>query len=205
MKPMTATSRTCRQPRRSPRGRAGFTLLETVLASTLFVGIGYVLVMSTRASEQSHKTVSQNVASNNNVREVSQGLRDELRSARLSTITLNQPSGGNATLRFQTAIAGVGGVVEWGVFDRRISPDEANCSQPGWFIQYAVEQGGVTPNELVRRVIDDTGATRLMHVMARDVVDFTVDNSGDVWGVHWETLGSEGKREDEFDVLIRNS
>lgn len=201
--------RTNTSKRASSRGpsskRAGFTLIETILASTLFVGIGYVLIMSTKASEQSHKTVSRNVASNDNVRAVSKALRDELRAARLSTITLDQPAAGNATIRFQTAIAGAGGASAWGVFDRRLAIDEDNCSREGWFIQYAVEQNGVTPNELVRRVIDGTGATQLMHVMARNVVDFTIDNSGDVWGVHWETLGSEGKREDEFDVLIRNS
>lgn len=176
-----------------------------MLASTLFVGIGYVLVLSTRAGGQSHETVTQNVASNDSVRELSARLRDELRSARLSTITLNQPTAGNATLRFQTALESAGGAAAWGVFDRRISVNEADCRRPGWSIQYAVEQTGLSPNQLVRRVLDETGATRLMHVMAEDVVDFRVDSSGDVWCVRWQTLGSEGKREDEFDVLIRNT
>ena len=189
---------------RPARNRSGFTLIETVLASTLFVGIGYVLIMSTRASEQSHRTVSQNAASNDSLREVSQTLRDELRSARRSTIQLNQVTGGNATIRFQTAIAGTGGTASWGVFDRRISPDETLCRQPDWFIQYAVEDLAMAPNSLVRRVIDDTGTTQLTHVMAHDVVSFTVDNTGDVWGLRLETLGNEGMREDEFDVLIRN-
>ena len=199
------TTSPLRGTRRSASSRSGFTLIEVILASTLFVGIGYVLIMSTRASEQSHRTVVRNAASNDTLREVSKSLQDELRAARSSTLVLTQPTNGNATIRFQTAIAGTGGVSVWGVFDRRISPNEALCNQPGWFIQYAVEQTALAPNVLVRRVIDDSGATQLIHQMAHDVVSFTVDDSGEVWGLQLETLGSEGKRQDEFDVLIRNT
>ena len=195
----TATSR-----RYAGEHRSGFTLVETLIASTLFVGIGYVLIMSTRASEQSHRMVSQNVASNGTLRDVSQRLQDELRAARLSSLTLDQPSNGNATIRFQTAIAGTGGTSSWGVFDRRISPDETLCHQPGWFIQYAIEQANLAPNALTRRVLDAAGTTQLVHVMAHDVVSFTVDDTGDVWCLRLETLGSQGKREDGFDVHIRN-
>lgn len=194
-----------RPTRRGPLGRkrAGFTLVETMLASTLFVGVGYVLIMSSRASEQSHRTVSMNVESNGTLREVTDRLRDELRSACRDTLQLVQPNAGNARIRFQTALDGAG-APSWGVFDRRLSIDEANCSREGWFIQYAVEQGGLAVNELVRRVIDANGDTQLMHVMATDVVRFAVDSTGDVWVIRLETLGDEGRREDEFDVRIRN-
>ncbi|QDV06529.1 hypothetical protein Poly30_20390 [Planctomycetes bacterium Poly30] len=188
---------------RDSRGRAGFTLVETILASTLFVGVGYVLLMSSQASQQSHRTVSMNVESNGTLREFTDHFQDELRSANRETLVLDQPAAGNATLRFQTAING-GGAEAWGVFDRRLSPDEAACNRDGWFIQYAVEQGGLALNELVRRVIDTNGDTQLMHVMATNVVRFSVDSTGEVWVVRLETLGDEGRREDEFDVRIRN-
>lgn len=192
-----------RRKRYQPGTRSGFTLIEIVLASTIFVGIGYVLIMSSRASEQSHRTVSMNVESNSTLRKVTGRLRDELRSANRETLQLDQPGAGNATLRFQTAIDG-GPTAAWGVFDRRLSPNEANCNCEGWFIQYSVEQGGLAINELVRRVIDLNGDTQLMHVMATDVVRFSVDSSGDVWVLRLETLGDEGSRKDEFDVRIRN-
>ena len=180
------------------RARAGFTLVETMIASTLFVGLGYVLLMSSQASERSHRTVSMNVESNGTLREVTDRLRDELRSARRATIQkqLDQLA--------RTSTIDGGGAEAWGVFDRRLSPDETACSREGWSIQYAVEQGGLAENELVRRVMDTNGNTQLMHVMATDVVRFSVDSTGEVWVIRLETLGDEGSREDEFDVRIRN-
>ncbi len=89
-----------RLPKKSGQGRAGFTLIETMIAGSLFVGIGYVLIMSSRASERSHQTVAMNVESNGTLREITQRLRDELRAARLESVALDQPAGGNATLRF---------------------------------------------------------------------------------------------------------
>lgn len=195
--------RFARRPHSRAQRGAGFTLIEMMIASTLFVGVGYVLLMSSRASERSHQTVSRNVESNDKLREVTARLQDELRSARSSTIELTQPFAGTATIEFQTAIDGFAGPA-WGVFDRRLATHEDECSREGWTIQYAVEQGGLELNSLVRRVVDESGATHLVHTMVSNVVNFTVDATGDVWIIELETLGDEGRRKDEFDVRIRN-
>ncbi len=173
-----------------------------MIATTMFVGIGYVLSLSMRASASSHTTVVTNAASNVDLRESTESLRDELRGARPDSITV-QRIGGNDQLTFTTAIQGPAGSTTWGAFDRRIDVDEDACHRDGWLVRYEVAvdaDGGVN---LHRRILDATGAQQLDETLLSDVERFTVTDDGEVWVIEVVTEGPEGRRQDEFDVRTR--
>lgn len=192
-----------RHPRHSRPGRRGVSLLEVVLAATLFTGIGYVLSLSMRASDQSYGTVASSVEANAEIRAFTVLFTDELKGARQASIAAAD-NGGFSTIEFQTAIESAGGGPTWGAFERGLDVDEANCSQAGWSVRYGVEQAQDGTNELVRSIVDDVGAVQHTRTLAAEVTEFSVNEVGDVWVVGLTTQGNEGTRHEEFDVRTRD-
>lgn len=191
---------------RSPaphRRRRGLSLVEVVLASTLFTGIGYVLALSMRASDQSYATVTSGVAANTEIRAFTTCMADELKGARAATVDVAQ-DGVHSRIEFQTAIRSDDAEPAWGAYERDLDVAEANCSQPGWNVRYRVVGGQEGGDSLVRQIVDTSGEVRHTRTLAEDVTEFTVSAVGDVWVVRLTTQGKEGIRHEEFDVRTRD-
>lgn len=181
---------------------AGVSLIEVSIASVMFVGMGYVLSLSMRASERSHDTVQSVATGNEEVRATTVSLRDELRSARASSISVAE-YGGFAHLRFQVPVEGTGPEPAWGAFERELDHDEAACHREGWWIEYTADATAGEHPPLVRRVVDANGEIRHTETLASRVSRFRVTEAGEVWVVEWTAETSEGKRDEEFDVRTR--
>lgn len=179
------------------------SLAELIVASAIFTGIGYVLSLTMGASETSHRTVTGSAELNDAVRTTTETLRDELRAARRSTI-VTQDAGGFTTLEFQTAIPSAGALPAWGAFDRSLSPDEAQCAQPGWTVRYVADAALGDSPPLVRQVVDTAGTVRAQATLADAVSQFNVTESGDVWVIELIAVGETGTRREEFDVRTRD-
>ncbi len=188
--------------------RKGMSLIEVILASTMFTGVGYVLSMGMRASDQSFDTVVNSSEANKDLRDLTAVFVDELKAAQRSTIEVTQQAG-FSQLEFCTAIAGTGGNPAWGAYDREISIDESECSREGWSIRYGVDaptQGTMTQGNasLVRSILDVDGTVQHSTTLAENVTHFSVTEAGDVWVVELTTQGKEGIRNEEFDVRTRD-
>lgn len=177
--------------------------MEVVLASTIFTGIGYVLSLSMRASDQSYGTVASSAAANEEMRELTHLVSDELKAARFDSVDV-QDVGGFSQLQFQTAISGVGVGPFWGAYERDLDLDEANCSREGWSVRYGVEQAQEGATTLVRSIVDDAGVVQHTRTLTEGVTAFNVAAVGEVWVVALTTRGDEGTRHEEFDVRTRD-
>jgi len=195
---------------------SGFTLLEMVVALTLFSVIGYTLMSAVRMAHQSHRAVVASTIENGNRRKACTRLIEELASANSASIQVVTGAGVNDSITFQMPIT-VAGVKEWGAKEESLSSIPEEQSVAGWSIRYVVFDlpwnGGVR-SSLVRQVLDDLDVVRVQD----SVVDglrsgvlnpkgFSVEQVGVMWEVTLTTMGnadnSEG-RSTVFHVKTRN-
>lgn len=188
---------------RAARRRCGMSLAEVILASSMFTGVGYVLSLGIRASDQSFDTVVHSSEANRDLRELTASFVDELKGARRASI-LETQVGGFSQLEFRTAIAGNGADPAWGAYERGLDVNEAECSQEGWSIRYGVDAAPQGTQSLVRSILDTNGTVQHSKTLAENVTQFSVTESGDVWVVALTTQGKEGIRNEEFDVRTRD-
>ena len=173
-----------------------------MVSSTIFMGIGYVLSLSMRASDQSYDTIIDTSASNEDMREATAILRDELKAARRDSVVLLN-GGATSSIEFSYAIESPGPLPAWGVFERDLFVNEDDCAQPDWTVRYATQGGGPAP-PLVRTIIDDTGNVRHTRTLFDAVEEFQITESGDVWVVELTAQQGGGRHEEEFDVRTRD-
>lgn len=169
----------------------------------MFVGVGYVLSLSMQASNQSYDTVRNTAASNRSMRETTTVMRDELKAARRSSIQ-SVDVDGFTQIQFRYAIEGTGAVPAWGVFDRSLSPNEADCNQPDWTVRYSADAIVNGSRPLVRSIFDTANALQFSEVLVDNVTQFRVTESGDLWVVRVTADSGEGRHDEEFDVRTRD-
>jgi prepilin-type N-terminal cleavage/methylation domain-containing protein len=178
---------------RPHRRISGFTLLEMIVALAIFSVIGYTLTMAVDSAGGSHEQMLRSTKSNKALRRSSAILIDELRTSSDATVTVTALVDGNSELTFMMPID-VGGVFDWGVWDRSLGPDPVDQNMPGWSIRYTVSpvvlDDGTLDRQLVRQVRDDLGAIYSSQVIVHDLRDgavapagFSVQQNGALWRV----------------------
>lgn len=193
----------------APRSSSGFTLIETMIALSVFVVIGYALVGAVGMGQSSSRQVISKAGSNAQLRKASLSFTDELVMANGATMTVTDLPDGNHQVDFMLPIT-VGNVQVWGVDEPMIGPNV------GWMIRYTVEaQNGPegVVNRLLRQVIDDAQVVQSTKVVAEGLragvaqPGFSCVQTGDVWVTTIRTEGDEASshgKEMEFHVRIRN-
>ena len=196
---------------------AGFTLLESMVALSIFGAVGYSLMIVVDVGNHSQKTVARVAAENQSLRTAALSLIDELRTSTDTTITVVALPDGNHRLRFMLPID-VGGALGWGVYDKTLGPDAPSQNRANWSVQYTVRDvpngNGTVVKQLLRQLLDDTQSVQKETVIAEGLHSgtdvhpgFTVVKTGDVWAV---TLSTEGHVEGKagiravFHVQTRN-
>jgi prepilin-type N-terminal cleavage/methylation domain-containing protein len=204
-------------PRGSAPARAGFTLLESIVALTIFAMLGYGLTVVVGLGHHSQRTVANMSAEDRSLRAATTAMIDELRVSSDSTITVTPLADGNHQVRFMQPID-VAGVATWGVYDKMLSTNPANQTHANWHVQYSVKDvpagNGTVDKELVRQVLDDTDTVRLEKVLAEGLrtgaqnpPGFNMVKAGLVWQITLSTVGKvEGKAgiREVFHVRTRN-
>lgn len=188
-----------RLTRRTGKRSAGFTLLESSVALSIFAVVGYGLAVAVDVSKDSQETVLRGVDENRTLRTAVKSLVDEMRVSADAQVSVTALQDGNSRVRFMVPIV-VAGAPAWGVYDRRIGSDFVSQNQAGWFVQYTVRNavgvdGGVD-RELVRQVLDGALEVRREDVIAdglrsgNDVPPgFRVAMNGDLWEITLSTVG----------------
>lgn len=174
MKRMRATSR-----------RGGFTLLELTISTLILATVGYSVSVAVKLGKDSNTTVMQVASESRTERKTMASLIDDVRMSSDARVTVATDQAGNSVVQIQRPIE-VEGAFVWGVRDRRLGNDEDSWNQENWTIRYLVDADG----QLVRRVVDTNGVTRVEDVLGGDMLDggvgnpaFSVARSGDVWEV----------------------
>ena len=203
-------------PPSTGRRSSGFTLLEMVVAMTLFSVIGYTLMSAVRMAHQSHRAVVASTIENGNRRKASTRLIEELASANSASIQVVTGAGVNDSIAFQLPIT-VAGVKEWGIKEESLSSIPADQSVADWSIRYIVLDlpwNGELRSSLVRQVLDDLDVVQVQDSIvdglrsgALNPKGFSVQRVGVMWEVTLTTAGnangSEG-RSTVFHVKTRN-
>ena len=202
---------------RGSRGTAGFTLVEMIVAGSLFGLIGYGLLRAVDMGSGSQRSVMRVASENSTLRRASSRLRDEMRDCSESSLTITPLEGGNHQLEFMLPIE-AGGAPEWGVYDFSLGPDEEARNKANWKVRYTVAAAGAGPDplerRLVRQLVDEAGVVQREEVVAKglrsgevDPPGFSVGQEGDMWVVTLTTVGhvSDGDgRGTVFHVRPRN-
>ena len=153
---------------RSPR-RAGVTLIEALLATSVFLVIGGSLTMAAVTAQRSHAAVMGGTMRNRSLRESASRIRADLRAASDATVTVGVSADGNAMLTIQCAIE-VGGNQDWGVEVETPGANPPLQPQPNWSIRYtvvSVAQPSGPVLELRRQILDAAGAVQQSATLAR--------------------------------------
>ena len=194
-----------------PRLRAaGFTLLETIVAVSVFVVVGYSLFGAVGMGHRSQSLVMQGAESNRQLRASRTVLMDELSTSSDANIVVVTLPDGNHQVDFMLPIE-VAGNPTWGVSDRVLGTNE------NWRVRYTVQTIGAGQGlnrQLVRQVIDATGNVMDSDVVAEGLADgqqfprgFSMVQTGDVWDISITTAGHAAAahgEEVDFHVRTRN-
>ncbi len=172
--------------------RAGFTLLESIVALVAFTVIGGALALATRAGQQTERSVVDEASESHALRSVTRALTDELRSSSDTRISVTALAGGNDSLRFLVPIQ-IGATTDWGVYDKALGDTEALQNRAGWSLRYTVESvttNGQTRRRLLRQELDDTQTVRRQRVVLDRLHSggdtppgFTVRKQGALWEI----------------------
>jgi hypothetical protein len=192
---------------------AGFTLIETTVALTIFVALGYALSVVVAIGKHSQSTISGLTTEDRSLREATTDLVEDLRNSSDSTIAVSVLPDGNHQVQLMEPID-LGGVASWGVYDRTVNPNP----MPNWQIVYTVIDqpigNGAVDRQLVREILDDTGVMKKQTVLADRLSlgtqvppGFQMIKTGAVWQITLSTQGKvEGKSgiREVFHVQTRN-
>lgn len=199
------------------RVESGFTLLEMMVAVTVFAVLGYGLAIAVDVGNHSQLTVLRVAAEDRSLRAATTSLIDELRSSSDTTIVITTLADGNQAVRFMLPID-VGGVPSWGVFDRSLGSDAASQNRLGWSLRYTVRSvptgNGTFNKQLVRQLLDAAQTVQREKVMAEALESgthvppgFRMVKVGEVWELTLTSMGQvEGKAgiSEVFHVQTRN-
>jgi len=195
------------------RRTAGFTLIETTVALTIFAALGYTLSVVVALGKHSQTMITGLTTEDRSLRSATTDLIEDLRTSSDSTITVTALPDGNHKVKFMQPID-LGGVAGWGVYDRTVSPNP----MPNWHVQYIARDqalgGGAVDKQLIRQVLDDTDVVKKETVLANYLQPgnqvppgFQMVKVGLVWQI---TLSTQGKVEgrsgirEVFHVQTRN-
>ena len=202
MKPTTNAARSA---------AAGYTLLEIMIALSIFSVLGYALMSALAISSGTQKAVNGASEDNRLLRAVTAQLTNEFRLTRDDLIAITVLADQNHEVTFQLPIL-VLGAAAWGVPGTDLpgtqTPDAAN-----WSLRYtvaAVVENGQQNRRLIRQVLDETQTIRSQEVVAdwlRAGNDtwpgFNVVQTGDVWDITLSMTDTTGGRA-ELHVATRN-
>lgn len=178
--------------------RSGFTLVEVLVALTLFSVLGYAVLLALGVGRSSSGAVEDLADESHSVRVASSALQDDLRATNVAHVAIDTLADGNHAVRLQVALD-AGGTVAWGVHERALGATAAAQDRAGWFVRYTVVDaaagGGATEKQLVRQVVDDTGAVRAARTLVRGLRPgasaprgFGLVRQGGVWEVTLSTV-----------------
>lgn len=198
-------------------GTAGFSLLELVIALSIFTTLGLSLFTVVDSAKRSHRAVTDGVAENEKLRSAVTGLADELKSTSTALMTITELADGNHEVTFQMPIE-VAGVPLWGVEERELGETAEDWVRADWFVRYTVEPTpdatGYVNRVLLRQVMDEAGDVQLEQTVAENLnpgtaadPGFTVTQVGDMWEVCFSTDGhttNTNGRKAVFHVATRN-
>ncbi len=178
--------------------RSGFTLIEMVISMSIFVVIGYGLVVALKAGRNSAQAVHDISDADHGLRTATSKLIDELGSSADTQITVTTLADGNNQVRFLMPID-VGGNLVWGVYDRTFGSTPAAQNKANWSICYTVRSqvsNGKTTRELVRRILDDKQVVQKESVLMTGLCSggvatpgFKIAKAGVLWQI---TVNTEG-------------
>jgi prepilin-type N-terminal cleavage/methylation domain-containing protein len=185
-----------RSLRKAQRVRAGFTLLEAMIAVSIFSLVGYGLFLAMDIGNDSHGTVLSVTANSRAVRESSRILHDELSATSDASIQVAVLPDQNNSLTFQVPIT-VEANPSWGVYDRRLGATEAEWNREDWSIRYTVVSQvieGTQTRRLMRQLLDEVGDAQFQETIAENLCagtgeapGFRVEDTGEVWLVTCST------------------
>jgi prepilin-type N-terminal cleavage/methylation domain-containing protein len=197
--------------------RSGFTLIESMVAITLFAIMGYALTVAVSIGNHSQKMVLNMASEDRSLRASTMTLMQELRATRDDLIVVTALGDNNSQLEFQMPVDNAG-VADWGVYDGTLGATDALKNRVGWKMRYTVRDvvagNGTVDKQLIREVIDDLGAIQKLKVLVHGLrpgnvapAGFQVIQQGAVWQVTLSTTsqgeGQAGIRT-VFHVQTRN-
>lgn len=198
------------------RSRRGFTLLEMIVAISLFSFVGYSVAVAMSAGNHSNVIVKRVADEDEALREASNRLVDELSATSDSRITVTTLGDGNHRLDFTQPITAAG-AMDWGVHERLLGSTDAEQNRVGWNVRYTVRTvtvDGAQQKQLVRQIVDGGGAVQREKVLVEGLENgtsnppgFHVEHVGSVWVVTLTTVGkTEGRSgiKAVFHVKTRN-
>ena len=180
--------------------RAGFTLVEVLVALTLFSVLGYSVALAVGVGEQSGGAVADIVDQDQELRAATTALLDDLRATNADHVAIAPGADANDGVRLSVPIE-AGGAIVWGVHERTLGPDAATQDRPGWIVRYRVVDVATGPasvdKKLVRELLDAAGAVQRSNVLVHGLrsgaaapAGFKVVQLGAVWEVTLSTTGA---------------
>ena len=183
--------------------QSGLTLVEVSISSVLLAFIGYILTTSMDIGLRSHETVSESINSMEVLRKTARGLRDSLRTASDTSVTVTTLTSGDSQLTIQEPLT-VSGALNWGVYDTRLGPTEEEHTRVGWSVRYTVVSVPDTSNpatgtrsDLRYRILDTGDSVRFEETIAEGLFQggtsdpgFQVQKVGDLWEVTLQSTGA---------------
>ncbi|MBI5361890.1 MAG: prepilin-type N-terminal cleavage/methylation domain-containing protein [Planctomycetes bacterium] len=171
----------------------GFTLLEVLVALTLFSALGYGVMLAIGTGRDSNRAMDEVADEDRGLRAASTALADDLRASNEAHVVITEQPDGNHAVQLQIAIESAGALT-WGVHERALGSTSADQDRVGWSVRYSVAVGA-SGKELRRSVLDAADAVQRSSVLARGLNDaagapgFRLVREGAVWAV---TLASKG-------------
>lgn len=199
--------------------RSGFSLIEMVAASSLFMIVGYVFVVSVDMGSKSRELVMSSSEENRSVRSASTNLVQEIQISTEDEITVTTLPDGNSEVTLRVPIE-VGGELQWGTEADELAydPQAGIDHNPDWSYRYTVEAVGAE-KQLVRQILNDQLVVQeeevlVEHLDTDDEPCFQVVKTGAMWIVEIAARGksnvvsghesrTKGRRS-EFHVRTRN-
>ncbi|MFT7670479.1 MAG: type II secretory pathway pseudopilin PulG [Planctomycetota bacterium] len=209
---MKTSRRVCNQRAKTS---SGFTILEMVVAATIFGGLSYVLLIATKMGTDSQRTVTEAVARSKKLRAVSDSLANELVTTTADLMTMTVEAGGCTELSFMAPIT-LAGLETWGVHDRMYGPDDDDQNKVDWRIRYTVKDlgdAGHLSRTLVRQILNAADEVQEEEAVIDDLTTgvnppaFVVEQSGAMWEITITKAGNDPNdagEETTFYVRTRN-
>ncbi len=197
----------------SHKQRAGFTLVELMIATTILGVLGLGLTQGLKLADNTHSSVTEQATQNRQLRTSITNLRSELQSSTASLLQVTPGFRGNQILTLQIPIDGAGPAT-WGAFDRSLGNSAAEWNREGWQVRYRVTPDELGNVQLLREILDPAGTIQAARTLARGLLTntdpqgpgLTAVQTGDVWQIRLATQREEsnGIYSETFDVRLRN-